>query len=304
MKFAELYAEAILWTCYLENYPDPAKFLNVYGLDNNERLLFDCMGRFFPFDEFYSRIDCYDPRAINDLHISNKILILPWIYRHVTSLNVLSGKQIICPSSEMFDLLDNKVEAKKLLRKLGIPTPEWAFVNKGVRMLEKPVCNSSLGLGIGFTNDNPRDGYYLEEYLPGCSSIGLQFFVYDEAEFICANEMLYHTHGEKGFTFHSQINVGQDKLSQTLIGDCFNLIEYLQGKGYRGLINIDALVGDGTHHILEINPRGSAFLPVFFAASSVGWTSFITHMKVGGMEKDEITLLDFGRFKKVVKKIQ
>ena len=304
MKFAELYTEAILWTCYLENYPEPERFLNIYGLDDKERLLFDCLGRFFPFGEFYSRTDCYDPRAINNLHISNKTLMLPWIYRPVSPLNALSGKHIICPSSEMFDLLDNKVEAKKLLIKLGIPTPEWAFVNKGVKMLEKPVSNSSCGLGIRFTNDNSRDGYYLEEYLPGCSSIGLQFFVYDEAEFICANEMLYHTHGERDFTYHSQINIGQNKLPQMLIADCFNLIEYLQGKGYRGLINIDALVGAGTHYLLEINPRGSAFLPIFFAASSVGWTSFMTHMKKGGMEKDEITLLDFGRLKKVVKKIQ
>jgi hypothetical protein len=304
VKFAELYTEAILWTCWLENYPDPARFLNIYGLEDHERLLFDCMGRFFPFDEFYSRIDCNDPRAINDLRVSKKTLILPWIYRPVTSLKVQYGKHIICPTSEMFDLLDNKVETKRLFKKLGIPTPEWTFNKKGVTMLEKPVCNSSLGLGIRLTDDNPRDGYYLEESLPSCSSFGLQFFVYDEAEFICATEMLYHSHGEKNFTFHSQTNVKQDKLPQTLVADCFKVIEYLQDKGYRGLINIDALVDDGTHHLLEINPRGSAFLPVFFAASAIGWTNFITHMKDGSSENEEITLLDFGRLKKIIRKIQ
>lgn len=302
MKFADLYSGAILWTCWLENYPNQSVFLNVYGLNEDERLLFDSLGRFFPFNEFYCRIGCDNVRAIDDLRLSAKNYILPWIYRPVSSQNSLLKKNIICPSPDMFDSLDNKVEAKKLMRKLGIPTPEWAFVSKGTIMLEKPIQNSSLGLGIRLTYDDARKDYYLEEYLPGRRSIGLQFFVYDEIEFICANEMLYHAGEERGFTFHSQINTGEDKLPKLLLADCLKLIEYLQGNGYRGLINIDALAGEESHYFLEINPRGSAFLPVFFAASSAGWTEFITHMKEGNAESGEMVLLDFGRLKKVVRR--
>ena len=235
----------------------------------------------------------------------------------------------------MFALLDNKLMTKELFRYLEIPTPNWCFASRGIQMVEKPIQNSAGGLGIRLTNGSPQDGSYLEDYLPGYRSIGLQFFVYDEAEFICANEMLYSPHGERKFTFHSQINVEKDELPQTLMDDCLNLSEYLLGKGYKGLINIDALMGDNGHCLLEVNPRGSAFMPAFFAASFLGWTRFITHMKhscsvetqgtikfpphsplaKGGKgdfhikketldgEEKEIVLLDFGRSKKVVRRL-
>ncbi len=303
MKFIDLYHEAILWTCYLENFQEPERFLSIYGLGVKDVLLFDCLGRFFPFDEFYIRIDCPDARAINDLNKSKKSLVLPWMYRPKGSIDTVSGKRIVCPPSEMFEFLDNKVEAKRLFKGMGIPTPNWSFMNDGKQMLEKPVQDSAGGLGIRLSFENPRDGFYLEEYLRGYRSIGLQFFVYDEAEFICANEMLYSPHGEREFTFHSQINVGKDELPQMLMADCLNLSEYLLDKGYRGLINIDALVGDEKHYLIEVNPRGSAFLPAFFAALSLGWTRFITHMETGATEREEIVLLNFGRSKKVVRKL-
>ncbi|MEW6416532.1 MAG: ATP-grasp domain-containing protein [Nitrospirota bacterium] len=303
MKFADLYQEAILWTCYLENFPEPERFLSIYGLGVKDVSLFDCLGRFFPFDEFYVRIDCPDAWAINDLNKSKKSLILPWIYRPKEFVDTLSGQRLICPSAEMFALLDNKLKAKEILKSLEIPTPDWGFVNRGIQMVEKPIQNSAGGLGISLTNSNPRDGYYLEDYLIGYRSIGLQFFVYNEVEFLCANEMLYHEQGQGNFTFHSQINVCENELSPALMGDCFDLIRHLQGRGYRGLINIDALVGDNGHCLLEVNPRGSAFLPAFFAASAHGWIRFITHVKEETAEKGEILLLSFGRLKKVVRKL-
>jgi hypothetical protein len=305
MKFVDLYHEAILWTCYLENFLEPERFLSIYGLSVKDVLLFDCLGKFFPFKEFYVRGDCLDePCAIKDLRLSRKALILPWIYRPKEFINTLSGKCLICPSAEMFALLDNKLMTKELFRSLEIPTSNWCFASKGIQMVEKPIQNSAGGLGIRLTNGDPQDGYYLEDYLPWYRSIGLQFFIYDEAEFICANEMLYSPHGERKFTFHSQINVEKDELPQTLMADCLNLSEYLLNKGYRGLINIDVLVGDEKHYLLEVNPRGSAFLPAFFAASAHGWTRFITHMKEETAEKGEILLLSFGRLKKVVRKLQ
>ncbi len=305
MKFADLYHEAILWTCYLENFSSSERFLNLYGLDKKDILLFDCLGKFFPFDEFFVRGECSgDPRGIENLHLSKKPLILPWIYRPKRSADTLCRKHILCPPSELFALLDDKVVTKQLFQGLGIPTPDWGFIHKRRVMVEKPIRNSAGGLGIRLTNDNARQGFFLEEYLEEYHSIALQFFVYEEAEFICANEMLYHGYGERKFTFHSQINVMEGELSTILIGDCVKVILYLRDKGYRGLVNIDALVGNEDHYLLEINPRGSAFLPAFFAASAHGWTRFITHMKEETAEKGEILLISFGNLKKVVRKLQ
>jgi len=142
-----------------------------------------------------------------------------------------------------------------------------------------------------------------EEYIEGCQSFGLHFFVYDEVEFICADEMLYHGENDQRFIFSAQVNVGKDALPQTLLDDCFKCIDYLRGMGYRGFSNIDVLSGERGHYLLEINPRGGAFLPAFFAATSAGWTDFITRVRQGGTEKDELVLLDLGTSKKVVKKL-
>lgn len=304
MKFIDLYHEAVLWACYLENFPDPERFLGIYRLGEKDRLLFDCLGKFFPFDEFYIRGECFDDtRAINDLRLSKKSFLLPWIYRPKGSVDMLCGKQLLCPSADLFILLDNKLEAKNLLNKLRIPTPDWSFINKGELMVEKPMRNSAGGLGIQLTPNNAQEGFFLEKYIQGYKSFGLQFFVCDEIEFVCANEMLYHTAGGQKFTFHSQVNIGKYELPQTLITDCFNCIEYLKGRDYKGLINIDTLIGERGHYLLEINPRGSAFLPAFFAASALGWTNFITYTKKEIPEQDEVVLLDFGKSRKVIKKL-
>lgn len=304
MKFADLYHDAIFWTCYLENYPDPERFLKIYGLTKHERVMFDHLGKFFPFEEFYVRGDCLEiPRAVNDLSMSKKSLILPWIYRPTLPAETLQGKRLICPSNELFTFLDNKIEVKKLLEKLGFPTPKWSFFNKGEKMLEKPIQNSAGGLGITLTANNSRDGYFLEDYIQGHRSIGMQFFVYDEVEFICANEMLFHSNGKDEFTFHAQKNMQRMEIPDAVIEDCFKLLEYLLSIGYKGFIGIDVLIEEG-HFMLEINPRGIAFLPVFFAASAFGWKHFITYMKEQSIEQGEIILLDFGRTKKVVRKLQ
>ena len=169
-------------------------------------------------------------------------------------------------------------------------------------MLEKPIADSAGGLGIKMSKSNPSKGYFLEEYIEGGCSIGLQFFIYDEVEFICADEMLFRRDEQEKFRFHAQKNVQINELPNALMDDCFKLLEHLSDSGYKGFIGIDALIGDGGHYLLEINPRGIAFTPAYFAASALGWTSFITHMKKGDLGKDEILLLDFGHSKKIVKK--
>jgi len=304
MKFADLCHEAVLWTCYLENFPAPERFLNIYSLTKREITLFDNLGKFFPFDEFYTRDGCCNTgRGIKELSSSRKRLILPWIYWPKGHRDILSGKTLIHPPSEMFTILDNKIEAKNIFTKLGIPTPKWSFISNGRRMLEKPIQNSAGGLNISLTNSNPKGGYFLEEYIPGHRSIGLQFFVYDEVELLCADEMLFHSDGQQTFTFHAQKNIQQDELPDGLIESCLKLGEYLSGKGYKGLFGIDALIGDGGHYLLEINPRGIAFLPAFFAASALGWTSFETYMSKSNTEQGEFVLLDFGSRKKVIRQL-
>lgn len=304
MKFTDLYQKAILWTCYLENCREAENYLNISGLDKNDRLLFDHLGKFFPFDEYYVRGSQNNmPRMIDDLNRSEKSLILPWEYWPNSSIDTLHGKQIICPSAEIFAFLDNKIETKKIFRKLDIPTPEWSLARNGKEMLEKPIKNSAGGLGIKLTVDNPGDGCFLEDYIAGYQSFGLQFFVYDEVEFICANEMMFHLNGKQMFTFHAQKNIPLNELSPELIEECMNLGYYLHEMGYKGLLGVDVLVSDSGHYLLEINPRGIAFLPAFFAGSAHGWTSFMTYMNKGDLKQNEIVLLDFGKSKKVVKEL-
>jgi hypothetical protein len=303
MRLADLYHEAIVWTCYLENFPDPERFLSIYGLSERDRLSFDCLGRFFPFNEFYARERCVDDRhTVYDLRVSNKPFLLPWIYKPTGTIDTISGKYVICPPEQLFTLLDSKLETKMLFKRLGFLTPEQTVPRGDVCMVEKPVCNSAGGLGIQLTGKSAREGFFLEEYIEGCQSFGLHFFVYDEVELICADEMLYYGESDQRFMFSAQVNVGKDELPQTLVADCFRCVDYLKGMGYRGFLNIDALSGERGHYLLEVNPRGGAFLPAFFAATSAGWTHFITGMRQGRPEKDELVLLDFGESKKVVKK--
>lgn len=303
MKFADLYNDAIVWTCYLENFPEPERYLNIYGLTHKHRLMFDNLGRFFPFETFYSRYP-YDSagRGLEDLGKSAKSFVLPWIYWPKKGTDTLSGKRIIVPSEKMFTVLDHKIKAKKIFKHLRIPTPNWCFIFRGGNMIEKPICNSAGGLGIRLVTADADKDCFLEEYIDGCKSIGLQFFIFDEVEFICADEMLFHGDTQEKFRFHAQKNVQINELPDALMDDCLKLLFYLSDAGYKGLIGIDALIGDGGHYLIEINPRGIAFTPAYFAASAHGWTSFMTHMKKGDLEKDEILLLDFGHTKKIVKK--
>jgi hypothetical protein len=304
MKLSDFYHEAILWTCYLENYPDPERYLNIYNLSMNDRPMFEHLGAFFPFDEYYAQCPGIGPTdGIGSLTLSKKSFILPWIYWPKTSSDSLCGKQIISPSAEMFTLLDNKVETKKMFAMLGLPTPRWSFVRNGQRMLEKPIENSAGGLGLSLTENSPGAGCFLEEYIPGCQSIGLQFFVYKEVEFICADEMLFHSEEQETFCFHGQKNVRQDELPELLMEGCHKLGEYLSDSGYKGFLGVDALVGNDGYFFLEVNPRGIAFLPAYFAASSHGWTDFRTYMRDGSEVSDEVVLLDFGARKKVIKRI-
>jgi len=304
MNFSDLYGEAILWTCYHENYSLRYRMLNLYGIDNNDITVFDHLGKFFPFDEFYVRGAKPDMQnAIDDLTLSKKSLILPWMYRSTRPHETVKGKRIICPSYEMFSLLDNKIATKKVFGELGLPTPEWSFLNKGRIMLEKPIQNSGGGRGIRLTSEGPGTDCFVEEYIPDCRSIGMQFFIFDEVDYLCADEMIYEYREQRTFTFHAQSNVQKDELPKALIEECFTLCTYLMGLGYRGLVGIDALVGEGKHYFLEVNPRGIAFLPAFFSGSSMGWTRFTTYMKDGALEKEEIILLDFGRKKKVLRKL-
>lgn len=304
MKFADLYSEAIIWTCYLENFPCPERYLNIYGLSINERLMFDQLGGLSPFDEFYVRCPGREiARGISDLGLSKKSLILPWIYWPKGHLDTLQGKHVIAPSAEMFNRFDNKVETKKLFERLGIPTPMWSFSNNVTQMVEKPIQDSAGGLGISLTSLNPRDGYFLEEYASGYKSIGIQFFIYDEAEFICADEMLFNSDGTDAFTFHAQRNVEIDELPEKLIDNCLKLIEYISDKGYKGFIGIDVLVREENYYFLEINPRGIAFLPAYFAASARGWKRFKAYTEKKTPGDNALILLDFGKLKKVVERL-
>jgi hypothetical protein len=52
-----------------------------------------------------------------------------------------------------------------------------------------------------------------------------------------------------------------------------------------------------------INPRGIAFLPIYFAAASLGWNRFISYMKDGYAEAGESVLLDFGKRKKIIREL-
>lgn len=304
MKFSDFYREAVIWTCYLENCPKPERYLNIYNLNQEDLPLFDHLGQFFPFDEFYVR----DPESnvlniIDALDSSKKNLILPWMYWPKGAKDMYGGKTIICPPADIFALLDNKIETKIIFRKLGISTPAWSLSKNGKEMLEKPIQNSAGGLGIKLTADNPGDGCFLEDYIPNHQSIGLQFFIYDEVEFVCANEMMFHLNGKQMFTFFAQKNIQQKKLPPKLIEECLNLGNYLMGMGYRGFLGVDALVEHKGYYLLEINPRGIAFLPAFFAASARGWTNFITYMNKGGFNQQEIVLLDFGKSKKVIRQL-
>jgi hypothetical protein len=304
MKLSDFYHEAILWMCYLENFPKPERYLNIYNLSMNDRLMFERLGYFFPFDEFYAQCSGGERAdGIRSLTLSKKSFILPWIYWPRGSSDSLCGKQIISPSAEMFTLLDNKVETKKIFLMLGLPTPKWSFVRNGKKMLEKPIENSAGGLGLSLTENNPGAGFFLEEYIPGYRSIGLQFFVYKEVEFICADEMLFHSKEQETFCFHAQENVQQDRLPASLMEGCYKLAEYASSSGYKGFLGIDALVGNDGYFLLEVNPRGIAFLPAYFAASSRGWTDFRTYMREGNGAGDEVVLLDFGERKKVIRRI-
>ncbi len=305
MKFSDLYGEAILWTCYHENFPFIYRILESYRIDKNYIPVFDRLGRFFPFDEFYVRGAKPDIRnAICDLTLSRKALLLPWMYRSTRPDETLKGKLLICPSYEMSRLLYNKIATKAIFGKLGLPVPQWSFPDKGRTMLEKPIKNSGGGIGIRLTSEGPAAGCFLEEYIPGCRSIGMQFFIFDEVDYLCADEMIYECGEQPTFRFHAQSNVQKDELPEALIEECLTLCTYLMGLGYRGLVGIDALVGEGKHYFLEVNPRGIAFLPAFFAGSSMGWTHFITYMKDGAVDENEFVLLDFGRKKKVLRKLQ
>jgi hypothetical protein len=304
MKLSDFYHEAILWTCYLENYPDPERYLNIYNLSMNDRLMFEHLGNFFPFDEFYAQCPGIGRAdGIKSLTQSKKSFILPWIYWPKTSSDSLCGKQIISPSARMFAWLDNKIEAKTLFKKLGIPTPPWSFSSNGKPMLEKPIQNSAGGLGIRLTPHNPQSGCFLETWLPGYQSIGIQLFVYDEVEFVCADEMLFDHDDDVTFTFHGQRNVLINELPGKLIEDCFKLGGYLVREGYRGFVGTDALVKGEHYYLLEINPRGIAFLPAYFAATACGWTSFETYSKRKALEPGELLLLDFGSSRKVVREL-
>jgi hypothetical protein len=304
MKFADLYAEAILWTCYLENYLQPERYLNIYGLKKSDRVVFDQLGKFFPFSEYFCRgLDRNMPGIVCDLNRSDKSLIVPWLYQPRGANDILNGKRLLCPSAEIFCHLDNKIEAKKIFKKLGIPIPQWSFTSNGGEMLEKPVKDSAGGLGIRLTANDPGENCFLEEYIEGHKSIGLQFFIYDEVEFICADEMLFDSNGSSSFTFWAQRNVQPNELPSKLIDDCLKLGEYLFFLGYNGLLGIDALVRDSEYYLLEINPRGIAFLPAYFAASACGWTDFVTYMNKETLRQEEMILLDFGKTKKVVRKL-
>ena len=229
---------------------------------------------------------------------------MPWIYWPRGARDSLRDKRIIAPSAELFLQLDDKVQTKNLFNRLGVQTPRWGFSLKGENVLEKPIRDSGGGLAIHFTKEKTaRQGFFLEEYLPGCISLGLQFFIHDQTEFICADQMLYSQGETPEFAFRGQRNIPWEALPVSLLEDCFRVVEFLRKLGYQGLVGLDVLVGEKGHFILEINPRGIAFLPAFFAALTRGWTSFMTCQIEGEADPQDLVLLEFGRFKKVVKRL-
>jgi hypothetical protein len=307
MKFEELYQEAVLWTCYLENYLRPERYLSLFWRGMSEKHLprFDHLGKFFPFDEFYVRdAGGDDPRSVTNLRSLRKKLILPWIYRPRGERDHLLGKRVIAPSAGLFLRLDDKVQAKNLFHRLGVQTPRWGFSLIGDQVLEKPIRDSAGGVAIHFTRGKiARDGFFLEEYLPGCASLGLQFFIHDQTELICADQMLYAQGETPEFVFSGQRNISREALPVSLAEDGFRIVEYLKQLGYQGLVGLDVLVGENGHFFLEINPRGIAFLPAHFAAVSRGWTAFMTCQIEGEADPQDLILLEFGRCKKVVRRL-
>jgi len=302
MKFQDLYDQAVAWSCYLENFPDPGRYLGLYGLSDQDATRFDCLGRFFPFRHYYARPDdCAGPRVVHDLGACNERFVLPWIYWPTGSNDFIHGKSIIAPPAAIFNFLDNKVNAKRLFQSLKIPTPSWGCLREGMPMVEKPIENSAGGIGIRLTSQAAREGYFLERYLPGYRSIGVQLFVLEATEFICADLMLIDDSQGPSFTFHSQRNMSEEELPPALIEDLYRLGNHLKREGYRGFLGVDALVSDDDYHVLEVNPRGIAFLPGFFAARALGWKEFETRTTREPPEEDEIVLLDFGIRKKVIK---
>jgi predicted ATP-grasp superfamily ATP-dependent carboligase len=225
------------------------------------------------------------------------------MYRPQGPRDVKCGKELLVPPVALFLLLDDKVETKALFRTLGLATPRSHLRSSGHLMVEKPVRDSAGGIGMRLTKEDARAGHFLEEFIPGCQSIGMQYFLLEQSEFICANEMLFE--GETTtFTFYAQRHVPRNQLPPALINECFRLCDYLLDRGYRGLLGIDALVRGTEHYLIEVNPRGIAFLPAFFAAQSLGWSSFITYMNADEPSDGEVVLLDFGRRRKVVRSLR
>lgn len=100
------------------------------------------------------------------------------------------------------------MQTKKLFNRLGVQTPRWGFSLRGEKVLEKSIQDSGGGLGIHFTEEKTaRPGFFLEEYLPGYLSLGLQFFIYDRTEFICADQLLYSQGETPEFAFRGQRNI-------------------------------------------------------------------------------------------------
>lgn len=304
MKLSDFYRTAILWTCYLENYQRPERYLNLFGLGLPERLMFDRLGQFFPFDEYYDRGGSADRRrGLVDLEHSPRSRVIPWMYRPLGANDRIAGKDIVAPSLEIFLELDNKIEAKKLFEKLNLPTPRWGYNPGRTLMVEKPIRDSAAGLGVRLTREPAREGCFLEEYMPGCRSIGIQYFIYNEPEFICADEMLLGNTSENAFTFHTQKNVVRDEIPDSLQNDCDTLGAVLAGKGYRGFVGFDVLLNGQSYYFLEVNPRGIAFLPAYFAATARGWMRFQTYTRAPSPGGETIILLDFGAQHKVVERL-
>jgi hypothetical protein len=304
MKLADLYKTALLWSCYLENFPRPERYLDIYKLTMQQRLLFDSLGQFFPFDEYYIRAAREaSHRGLTDLRQSDKSLIVPWIYWPLNQVDRLHDKEVIAPSLAMFQMLDDKLATKRLFQILDLPTPKWGNMDMHPPMVEKPIRDSAGGLGIRLTKGSPRDGCFLEEYMPGFQSVGIQYFAYGDPDFICADEMLFDGVPDRMFTFHAQRNVLKEELPAALLLDCDKLVACLIEKGYRGFIGIDVLVREDRYCFLEINPRGIAFLPAFFAASAQGWKHFKSYTRAPSSRQEIIVLLDFGSQHRVVERL-
>jgi hypothetical protein len=44
MKLEEFYGDAVLWTCYIENFSEPERYLNIHGLNHDDVLTFEQLG--------------------------------------------------------------------------------------------------------------------------------------------------------------------------------------------------------------------------------------------------------------------